>query len=296
MRRLPLQKIVYDIKVAANVQSACIQLPETRVKIRCIPLLILVCTVLPVSGALADAPQFKVLMISTTNGWHHDSISEAVPAIRGLAAKHHFDLVWEENIDRMFIEASLEEFDVIMFVLTTGDILDPAQQALMEKFIQSGKGFVGIHSASDTEYEWPWYTRLVGRMFHIHPSIQTGRLSVVDRNFPGVERMPDRFWVTDEFYEFGEDKSEGLNTILTIDEHSYDPVADWGPGNKSGKGMGDFHPISWYHKFDGGRAFYTALGHVPALFTDDLFLEHLYGGIYWAATGKGIEGESDDQK
>jgi hypothetical protein len=233
-------------------------------------------------------------MISTTNGWHHDAISEAVPAIRGLAAKHQFEVVWEENIDRMFTEASLQEFDVIMFVLTTGDILNPAQQTIMEKFIQSGKGFVGIHSASDTEYEWPWYTQLVGRMFRIHPIIQTARLSVVNRNFPGVERMPDRFWVTDEFYEFGEDQTEGLTTILTVDEHTYDPVADWGPGNKSGKGMGDFHPMAWYHKFDGGRSFYTALGHLPAVYDDDLFLQHLYGGIYWAATGKGIDGASND--
>lgn len=294
MRRLPIQKIVYDINVVTNVQSACNQQGDSRVKIRIIPLLVLVCVMLPVSSTLSDAPQFKVLMISTTNGWHHDAISEAVPAIRGLAAKHQFEVVWEENIERMFTAESLEEFDVIMFVLTTGDILDPAQQALMEKFVQSGKGFVGIHSASDTEYDWPWYTRLVGRMFHIHPSIQTARLSVVDRNFPGVERMPDRFWVTDELYEFGEDKVAGLNTLLTVDERTYNPVADWGPGNKSGKGMGDFHPMSWYHNFDGGRSFYTALGHLPAVYDDELFLEHLYGGIYWAATGKGIDGATND--
>ncbi len=254
-----------------------------------VPMLLLVCTLFSVSSALSDPPQFRVLLISTTNGWHHDAISEAVPAIRGLAAKHQFELVWEENVDRMFTEDILKDFDVVLFALTTGDILNPTQQALMEKFIQSGKGFVGIHSASDTEYAWPWYTQLVGRMFHIHPAIQTGRLTVVDRDFPGVERMPDRFWFTDEFYEFGPDTTAGLNTLLTIDESTYNPVADWSASGKTGKGMGNVHPMAWYHEFDGGRSFYTALGHLPAVYEDDLFLAHLYGGIYWAATGRGIE-------
>jgi len=225
-------------------------------------------------------------MITTTNGWHHESIAAAVPAVRGLALKHQFELVWEENIDRMFTEETLSSFDVIMFVLTTGDILNPDQQVLMEKYVRSGKGFVGVHSASDTEYEWPWYNGLVGRMFHIHPAIQTAEISVINRAFPGVERMPDKFWFTDEYYEFGAETVDGLNYILTIDEKSYDPVANW--GNKSGAGMGEFHPLAWSHEYEGGRAFYTALGHLPMVWNDDLFLEHLYGGIFWAATGKGL--------
>ena len=123
-------------------------------------------------------------------------------------------------------------------------------------------------------------------MFRIHPLIQTAELEVIDRTFPGLERMPDRFGFTDEYYEFGEEMSDGLNYILTIDENTYDPVADW--GQVAGDGMGAFHPLAWYQAFDGGRSFYTALGHLPAVYSDELFLEHLYGGIYWAATGKGI--------
>jgi len=241
---------------------------------------------LAVTTAFADPPQFRVLMITTTDGWHHQSIADAAPAIRRLAAKHQFEVVWEENVDRVFTEESLNSYDVIMFVLTIGDILSPDQQALMENFIRSGKGFVGVHSASDTEREWPWYTQLVGRMFHIHPVIQTAELSVIDRKFPGLERMPDRFWFTDEYYEFGEETVHGLNYILTIDERTYDPVAKW--QDKSGDGMGEFHPLAWHHEFDGGRSFYTALGHLPSVFRDELFLEHLYGGIFWAATGKGL--------
>ena len=250
-------------------------------------LLVVIAALFSTSVVFADPPQFKALMITTTDGWHHESIADAVPAIRGLAAKHQFEVVWEENIDRVITEESLQEYDVLLFVLTTGNILNPEQQGLVEEFIRSGKGYVGVHSASDTEYEWPWYTQLVGRMFHIHPVIQTAELSVLDRKFPGFERMPDKFWFTDEYYEFGEEITEGLSYLMSIDEQSYDPVANW--DDKSGTGMGEFHPLSWRHEFDGGRSFYTALGHLPAVYSDDLFLEHLYGGIFWSATGKGVK-------
>ena len=157
----------------------------------------------------------------------------------------------------------------------------------MERFIKSGKGFVGIHSASDTEYNWEWYTKLVGRSFHIHPVIQTAELQVIDRKFPGLERMPERFLWTEEWYEFGPENTKGLNYILAVDEKTFDPKVSWGA--KSGEGMGKFHPIAWYHNYDGGRSFYTALGHTPADYSDAFFLDHVYGGLYWAATGKGLK-------
>ncbi len=253
-------------------------------KISSLFLLFAVLCALPLYG---QAKQFRALLITTTNGWHHESINAAVPAIRKLGEKHHFEVVWEENIDRMFTKESLDSFDVIIFAMTTGDILNDEQQALMEAFIQSGKGFVGIHSATDTEYEWPWFMKLVGRSFHIHPVIQTAELEVASRKFPGMENFPDKFIFTDEYYEFSEPYVKGLNTLLTIDEDTYDPKVDW--GRKKGDGMGKFHPLAWYHEFDGGRSFYTALGHIPAVFEDSRFLEHLYGGIYWAATGKGVK-------
>jgi type 1 glutamine amidotransferase len=230
--------------------------------------------------------QFKVMVFSKTDGFHHESINEGVTALRALAQRHQFALDWHEDAGR-FNDRSLEQYHVIIFLNTTGNILDDDQQAAMERFIRSGKGFVGIHSASDTEYEWEWYTKMVGRTFHIHPANQTAELVVLDRKFPGVERMPDRFLWTDEWYEFGAERIKGLNYILAVDEKTYDPKADW--GRVKGTGMGDFHPISWYHNYDGGRAFYTALGHIPATFSDPLFMEHIFGGIYWAATGKGLK-------
>jgi uncharacterized protein len=246
--------------------------------------LMLCLTLLSLSTA-SQAQQFNVLLFTKTNGWHHQSINEGVDGLRALADRHFFTLDWQED-PSVFNDENLKKYQAVIFLLTTGDILNDEQQGAMERFIQSGKGFVGIHSASDTEYDWDWYTKMVGRTFHIHPVIQTAELKVLDRKFPGVERMPDRFLWTDEWYEFGAERIKGMNYILSVDEKTYDPVADW--GTKKGTGMGKFHPISWYHNYDGGRAFYTALGHLPATYSDKLFLEHIYGGLYWAATGKGM--------
>lgn len=232
------------------------------------------------------AEQFNVLLFTMTQGWHHQSQLEGVTAMRQMADKHFFKMDWEED-PKVFTDENLKKFHVIVFLSTTGDILNPEQQAAMERFIKSGKGFVGIHAASDTEYDWEWYTKLVGRSFHIHPTNQTAELQVIDRKFPGLERMPEKLLWTEEWYEFGPEKTKGLNYILAVDEKSYDPVADWGA--KKGSGMGKFHPIAWYQNYDGGRSFYTALGHMAADYSDTLFLEHVYGGIYWAATGKGLK-------
>ncbi|UXP32315.1 ThuA domain-containing protein [Reichenbachiella agarivorans] len=234
----------------------------------------------------STAQQFKALLFTKTVGWHHESIHEGVTAMRWLADRHDFSLYWTENERMVFNEKALAKYDVVIFLNTTGDVLNDEQQAAFEKFIQSGKGYVGIHSASDTEYEWSWYTQLVGRMFKIHPANQTALIKVEDRNFPGMQLMPDVRWWTDEWYEFGEEKVEGLKYLVSVDESTYNAKVEW-KDNKS-EGMPDFHPISWYHEFDGGRAFYTALGHLPKTYSDPLFLEHIYGGVFYAATGKGI--------
>ena len=246
----------------------------------------LILTGIFITSTAVVAQQFKVLLFTKTAGFHHKSIHEGVAGMRNLATRHNFKLEWHEDAGRIN-DKNLTQFDVIVFLNTTGDILNAEQQKAMEKFIQSGKGFVGIHSASDTEYEWPWYTKMVGRMFKIHPQQQTAMLEVVDSNFPGLGRMPKRLMWTDEWYQYGEEKIDGLNYLITVDEKTFDPYAKW--GDNEGKGMGDFHPISWYHEYDGGRAFYTGLGHIPAIYSDPIFLDHLYGGIYWAAKGKGIK-------
>ena len=249
------------------------------------------------SNQLFAQAQFKVLLITETAGWHHESIQNGVTAINELAATHNFEVTRQQNAVKIN-EGSLKNFDALIFLSTTADIFDDNEQTAIEKFIQSGKGYVGIHAASDTEYDWEWYTKLVGRMFHIHPAQQTAKLKIIDHNFPGLEHFPNTLLWTDEWYEFGEEKVDDLKYLITVDENSFDPNVTWknsdvdANGNKIdriGKGMNGFHPISWYHEFDGGRSFYTALGHIEKVYENQWFLDHLYGGIYYAATGKGIE-------
>jgi uncharacterized protein len=232
---------------------------------------------------IAQNKQFKALLITKTGGWHHESINEGVAAIKELADRNYFDVQWHQDGSKIS-DKSLETIQVIIMLNTTGNIFDSSEKKAVERFIQSGKGFVGIHAASDTEYGWDWYTKLVGRMFVIHPAIQTAQLKLTQNKFPGLQSFAINPLWTDEWYEFGEEKVKDLNYILTVDEATFNPVVNWGA--KSGKGMGVFHPIAWYHNYDGGRSFYTALGHLPAVYNDVAFLNHIYAGIYWSATGK----------
>src|SRR5690554_4193935 len=172
----------------------------------------------------ADPGQFNVLLYTKMEGFHHKAVNEGVQAMRQMAQKHHFNIDWHEDAN-MFSDERLARYDAIVFLMTTGDVLNEDQRAAMKRFIQSGNGFVGIHSASDTLYGWEWYTKLVGRMFRIHPVIQTAELQVVDRAFPKVERMPERFLWTDEYYDFGPELTDNLNYILIIDESTYEPAA-----------------------------------------------------------------------
>lgn len=226
--------------------------------------------------------QFKALLVTITNGWRHESVHAGVLAIQQLAVRNNFDVVYFDD-PNSFTDKNLEQYQVIIFLTTTGNIFDSAQKKVMERFIESGKGYVGIHSASDTEYGWDWYTKLVGRMFYIHPVIQTAKLKVLDPTFPGLQGMDGKLW-TDEWYQFGPENVTDLHYVLGVDESTYNPKVDWGA--KKTTGMGKLHPIAWYHNYDGGRAFYTALSHLPSVYSDQAFLNHLYAGILWAATGK----------
>jgi hypothetical protein len=257
------------------------------------------------SNTIYAQKQFKVLLVTETAGWHHESIDNGIVAINNLAATHNFELTRQQDAIKI-TAAGLKPYDAVIFLSTTANIFDEDEQKDFENFIKSGKGYVGIHAASDTEYDWEWYTKLVGRMFHIHPVQQTAKLKILDHNFPGLEHFPDTLLWTDEWYEFGPEKIPGLNYLVAVDENSYNPVVTWQNRDldpktgkmvaRNGEGMGDLHPISWYHEFDGGRAFYTALGHIEKVYENQWFLDHLYGGIYYAATGKGIEKNSDMSK
>lgn len=172
----------------------------------------------------------------------------------------------------VFSESGLSRYDVIVFLNTTGDVLDREQELAMEEFLEAGGGFVGVHSASDTEYDWSWYGNLVGAYFDSHPEPQHADLVVVTPEHPVVRAMPETFESYDEWYNFQTLPGEGVTVLVAIDETSYE-----------GGTMGELHPISWAHENLGGRSFYTAMGHTEESFDDPLFLTHLVNGILWAA-------------
>lgn len=217
----------------------------------------------------------NVLVFSKTAGFRHDSIPAGVAAFEKLAAEKKFTVVASEDAS-LFTDASLRQFNAVVFLNTTGDVLTSDQQLAMERYIQAGGGFVGVHAATDTEWEgdWFWFRKLVGAVFLNHPNqpsnVQTASLDVTDHTHYSTKHLPKQFTLTDEWYNF-RDIYQFINVVITVDETSY-----------QGGEHGDHHPVSWFHEFDGGRSFYTAMGHTDATFADANFLEHLAGGLTYA--------------
>lgn len=222
---------------------------------------------------VAPAQQFKALVFSKTAGFRHQSIPNAVVALKKMGQDQVFSVYASED-PNVLSEESLMKYDVLILVSTTGTIFDEKTQASLQKFVHSGKGVVGVHAAADSEYDWPWYNKMMGAYFLSHPAQQTLRLEVVDQNHPSTWHLPKNWMWTDELYEY-KDINPDLNILLNADESTY----------KVARGNGEIHPMAWYHEFEGGRVFYTALGHVDSAWEDADFLKHLYGGIWYAATG-----------
>ena len=225
------------------------------------------------------AQKKKVLVFYKTAGFHHASIEAGKTAITKLGLDNKFDVDTTSNADR-FTTEGLKPYAAIVFLSTTGNVLDDLQQQAFEQYIKSGKGFVGIHAATDTEYDWPWYGNLVGAYFVKHPAQQEAILNVVNRKSIATKHLPAQWKRKDEWYNFNWMTKNPLHVLITIDEKSYKP----------GEGaMGDKHPMSWYHDFDGGRSFYTELGHTDESYSDPLYLKHLLGGIQYALGNKKME-------
>lgn len=211
----------------------------------------------------------RVLVFSKTAGYRHSMIGPGKLAIMEMGRENGFEVDTTED-STVFTDANLKKYDAIVFLSTTGNILDDAEQDAMQRFIESGKGFVGIHAATDTEYGWPWYGKLVGAYFVKHPAQQQATIHVVDSTDISTRHLPTTWSRFDEWYNF-RDIQPDLHVLLTIDEHSY-----------SGGINGDFHPMAWRHSYDGGRAFYTELGHTEDSWKDPLYLKHVLGGIKYA--------------
>ncbi len=211
----------------------------------------------------------RVLVFAKTAGFHHESIAVGIPAIQKLGQENGFDV--DSTTDAsMFNEDTLKKYSAVVFLSTTGPLLNTHERIALERYIQAGGGYMGIHAAADAEYDWGWYNRLVGAYFLSHPRQQEAKLIVKDKTHPSTKHLPDVWTRKDEWYNFKK-LNKDVHVLISIDEKSYE-------GGKNG----DDHPMAWYHDYDGGRAFYTELGHTDESYSDPLYLQHILGGIQYA--------------
>ncbi len=219
---------------------------------------------------ISKSDTFNVLVFSKTAGFRHQSIPAGKAALLKMGMENNFTVDTTEDAS-FFNSNKLGAYKAVVFLNTTLDVLNEAQQADFEQYIKKGGGYVGIHSATDTEYDWPWYGKLAGAYFNGHPAIQEAVFQVVDQKHDCTKHLPASWKRTDELYNY-KNINPDLNVLLNLDESSYE-----------GGTNGENHPIAWYHEFDGGRAFYTGLGHTIESYSEPLFLEHVLRGIMYAA-------------
>ncbi|GAB5535944.1 MAG: hypothetical protein Rubg2KO_21930 [Rubricoccaceae bacterium] len=228
---------------------------------------------LTIAGCSSSLPAAnnQLLVFTKTEGFRHGSIEDGVAALRQLGETHGFTIEHTEDASS-FTPDALATVDAVVFLNTTGDVLDDAQQTALRDYIHGGGGFVGVHSAADTEYDWPWYGVLVGAYFESHPAIQEATITVTDNDHPATRSLPSLWVRTDEWYNYRTPALPTARVLLHLDASSYE-----------GSTMGDDHPIAWTQDLRDGRSFYTGLGHTSESYAEPLFLAHLTGGICWAA-------------
>ena len=211
---------------------------------------------------------YSVLVITETKGWVHDSIESGLKLIQNIGNKNNFNVYHSDN-SSVITYKNLKEIKTIIFLNTTEEILTDVEQKVMESFIKSGKGFVGVHAAADTEYNWQWYGKLVGAYYRNHPEVMNGKILTINHKI--TNHLDSEWEIEDEWYNF-DYVNYDINILLHLDEDSY-----------IGGEHPDYHPITWYHEYDCGRSFYTGLGHTKEVYDDERFIKLLEKGILYAS-------------
>jgi len=213
-----------------------------------------------------NPPEDSILVFHKTEDYVHESIGVGLAMIDYLGSRHDFNVFISEDASQ-FTSENLKNFEAVVFLNTTGDVLNSEQQKAFEQFIQNGGGFVGIHSAADTEYNWPWYGKLVGAYFESHPKQQKASIHIKDTTHLSTKHFPVTWEHFEEYYNY-KNIDPYIKVLAQLDETTYE-----------GGTNGSFHPFSWYREFDGGKMFYTGLGHRIDTYSHDFFVEHILGGI-----------------
>jgi len=224
--------------------------------------------------AFAAPKKHHILVFTKTTGFRHSSIPAGKAAILLLGKQNGFIVDTTEDAS-LFTTANLKKYKAVVFLNTTGNnFLDSAQKAAFQNYIRRGGGYVGVHGATDAEYEWAWYGKLAGGRFQGHPAEQVAKVAVANGKHASTKNLPQVWERKDEWYNF-KDLNPDVRVLLTLDEDSY-----------KGGTHGGNHPVAWCHNYDGGRAFYTALGHTEESYSEALYLKHLLGGIQYAMGSK----------
>ena len=223
---------------------------------------------LSITSCQAQSGKSSLLIFSKTEGYRHASIERGAQAVREIAEQMGYRVEHTEDAS-VFTAGTLPDYSAVVFLNTTGDILNDEQQENFENFIRGGGGFVGIHSATDTEYEWEWYGKMVGGYFNGHPGNPNVREAVIRTvtEHEITKGIPADWKRKDEWYDF-RDINPAINVLQKVDENTY-----------KGGGMGDNHPITWFHEYDGGKVFYTGMGHTAETFDEDNFRELIKNAI-----------------
>ncbi|MFN8257781.1 MAG: ThuA domain-containing protein [Bacteroidales bacterium] len=235
-------------------------------------------------GMAQQNKNLSLLIFSKTNGFRHDAIPAATEAFKKIALENKWKVEFTED-STVFNSQNLSRFNVVVFLLTTGDILNDEEQLAFEEFFKKGGGLLTLHTGTDTEYKWPWYGELIGAHFIGHPPTQKVTLVMEDKTNPATKHFgKDRLEWEDEFYSFNRNPRPDVKVLISIDESTFSKTKPEELKQKNLQ-MGD-HPLVWCREFDGGRVFHTGLGHVPGLYSNPLMIKHLVGAIKWVA---GIE-------
>lgn len=222
------------------------------------------------SNTPVDRTAKRVLVFSKTAGFRHDSIPTGIAALKEIGKDTNITVDSTESAAQ-FTTSNLARYDAVAFLSTTGDVLGAEQQKAFENYVATGGGYVGIHAAADTEYDWEFYGGLVGAYFDSHPQIQPATVRVEDHDHPATAHLDEEWQRTDEWYNYGTNPRDKAKVLATLDETTY-----------TGGTMKGDHPISWCQTYEGGRSFYTGLGHTKESYAEPAFRSHVLGGLRYA--------------
>lgn len=268
MRLIPLADFSSHLHGSLRCFGALLAIAATHNALSTPP----VAPIKPTTTASENTPaRGRILLFSKTASFRHDSIPNAIACVKELLADR-YDIDATEDAT-VFTAENLARYRAVVFLSTTGDILNDAQQAAFEGFIHNGGGYAGVHAAADTEHTWPWYGKLVGAYFKTHPKPQESTVRVEDRTHRSTRMLPAEWKRFDEWYVYDHNPRSSVTVLANLDDSTV-----------TGANMGGDHPIAWYHEWEGGRSWYTGGGHTKESYDEPLFRQHLEGGILWAAS------------